>query len=340
MTSEHVPSQTDKDNVIPFVPDGEFYFTYGVQSFQKRKFEASIKWLKKAIEVAPDEPLYPCQLSVVYTEVGSYHAANQLLTGVISEFGKQYVDCYYLMANNYAHLGLLDDAKKYAETYLEVEENGEFKEAADQLLEMLDSIEEEEPEDDEWKFEEEDELLVYQETVFYHIEHKEWEKAVIVLEEMMQLYPEFTVAKHNYAYALFQLGQRNEAIELEEQWLQQNHEDIHSHINLALFYSVIDSPDRARVHIQNLLNVYPILNQQRFAIAEVLTKTGYYSEAVARFRKLKNTHLQRRRGYFKWYSIAVYHTGNPSKALGLWEEGCRRHPELSEEGGPWNKGEE
>ncbi|MFQ3544874.1 tetratricopeptide repeat protein [Halobacillus rhizosphaerae] len=324
----------ENTNVIPFLPTGNFYFTHGIQAFQKRRFTAAVKWLKKAMEAAPDEPLYQCQLSVVYTEVGSYHAANQLLTEVLAKFGKEYVDCYYLLANNYAHLGLLNDAKKYVELYIEKSEDGEFDEAAEQLLDMLNSLDDEE-EEDEWAFDDEDELLIYQETAFYHLEQEEWEQALAVLEEMMQLFPDFSLAQHKYAYALFKNGNEKKALDLEKQWLDKDHTNIHSHVNLAKFLLLQGNDDEAMVHVNRLRNVFPMHDQQKLAVAEILTRAGYYEEAIDRFRKLGNKQVVKRRVYFKWYSIAIYHTGNPSKALQLWEKGCQKFPKLSEEGGPW-----
>ncbi|WP_226580465.1 tetratricopeptide repeat protein [Halobacillus litoralis] len=323
-------------NIIPFLPSGTFYFTHGIQAFQKRRFSAAVKWLKKAIEASPEEPLYQCQLSVVYTEVGSYHAANQVLTEVLADFGKEYVDCYYLMANNYAHLGLLSDAKKYVDIYLEQSGDGEFEEAANQLKEMLDSLEEDDDED-EWAFEDEDELLIYQETAFYHLEQEEWDQALSVLHEMMDLFPEFKMAKHKYAYALFMNGDTDEAIQFEEANLQQDSANIHSHVNLATFLLEGKRTEEANFHIERLRNVFPMHEQQKLAVAETLARAGHYKEAVDRFRQLKDKQVVRRRVYYKWYSISLYHTGNPSKSLQLWEKGCKQYPKMGEEDGPWQK---
>ncbi|WP_163526826.1 tetratricopeptide repeat protein [Halobacillus ihumii] len=338
MTTSPNPAATnEKTNIIPFLPTGNFYFSHGIHAFKKRRFNAAVKWLKKAIEISPDEPLYSCQLSVVYTEVGSYHAANQLLSEVIVQYGEQYPDCYYLMANNYAHLGLLNDAQKYAEKYLDYTDDGDFEEAAKQLLGMLNSLEEEEIEED-FAFDDEDELLIYQETAFYHLEHEEWDQALPVLQEMMELFPEFSLAKHKYAYALFQIGEHAEAIELENAWLKKDHKNIHSLVNLACFYLAEQQEERAISLIEPLRNVYPMHEQQKLAIAETLARAGYYNEAVDRFRALRNKQVVRRRSYYKWFSISCYHTGNPSRALQLWEKGCKQFPKLSEEGGPWIRG--
>ncbi|MFG6114626.1 tetratricopeptide repeat protein [Halobacillus sp. MO56] len=332
-TSRNAATGNSNNNVIPFVADGEFYFSYGVQAFQKRNFEMAVKWLKKAMEKSPQEPLYACQLAVVHTEQGSYHKANQLLTEVLSVFGKEYVDCYYLIANNYAHLGLFKDAKKYAETYLAKTQQGDFKEAAEQLLELVTSLEEDD--EDEWTLEDEDELLIYQETALHHIQHQEWEEAIALLEEMMEMFPDYTAAKHEYTYALFHHGDEEGAIELEQQWLQQQPDNLHSHVNLAIFYKERNDA-RSDDHIQMVKKIFPIHDHQKLYIAQALTRTGHYREACERFQSIRSKVVKRTKTFYKWHSIASYHTGKPAKALHLWEEGCKKYPELSEEGGPWN----
>ncbi|WP_087972597.1 tetratricopeptide repeat protein [Oceanobacillus rekensis] len=320
------------NNIIPFVPEGDFYFLKGVEFFQKRKFDIAIKWMKKATEMDPDEPLYKCQMSIVYTEIGSYHTANQLLTSVLQS--NDYVDCYYLIANNYAHLGLLNDARKYTNLYLEKEPEGDFSEEALSLLELIDI--DEEDDDEDWDLEDEDELLIYQETAFYHLENMEWEKALPIIEEMMTLFPEHSMAKHDYTQALFFTGREQEAIDMEETMLQEDPNSLYSHINLALFYYEKKLKQEYENHIQALINIYPIHEQQKLRIAVTLSRTGLHEEAYTRFRMLSKSKVNSHLSYFKWYSVAAYKNGDTDKSVGIWEEGCRRHPNLIKEEEPWN----
>ncbi|KGP91542.1 hypothetical protein N780_17990 [Pontibacillus chungwhensis BH030062] len=325
------------DNIIPFTPEGEFYFNKGVRAFRKREFEKASKWLRRAVELSPKQPVYQCQLSVVHTETGDYHTANQILMNVLADFGHEYVDCYYLISNNYAHLGLFQDAKKYAKEYLNKAPEGDFKEEAEQLVSVLD-IEEEEDEDDDWAFEEEDELMMHQESAFYYMERQQWKEALPILEEMIRLFPNFVSAKHDYAVCLFFAGEEQEAIELEEQWHEREPFSLHSMCNLAVFYFHQGKAQQSQGHIQKLRNVYPIGEQQKLRVAATLTQVGEYAAAYDRFCRLEKGKLKGHLSYYKWFSIAAYHTGEPSKALSLWEEGCTRHPNLAEQGGPWQQG--
>ena len=319
-----------QNNVIPFIPEGDFYFTKGVEAFQKRKFDIAIKWLNKAMEKKPEDPLYACQLSIVYTEIGSYHAANQLLSNVLQL--TDYVDCYYLLANNYAHLGLLNDAAKYATTYLEKEPEGDFSEEAQHLLGLID-IDEKEDEDN-WDLEEEDELLIYQETAFYHMEYMEWEKAMPLLEDMMTLFPEHLIAKHDYTHALFFSGDQQEAIQMELDVLKTDATALYSLTNLAVFYFERGNHQECEKYIQVLLNVYPMHEQQKLRIAVTLAKTGFYEKAYSRFRLLAKGIVKSHPSYYRWYSRTLHHHGLSEKACALWDEGIIKHPKLAKEAGP------
>lgn len=327
----HTENKTNQqENVFPLIPEGDFYFKKGVEAFQKRNFEGAIKWLRKAIEMEPEDPLYQCQMSVIYTEIGAFHTANQLLTKVLQSSGNDYTDCYYLLANNYAHLGLLNDAKKFANSYLDKEPDGEFHEAAENLIEMVDI-----DEDDEWLNDGEDDLLIYQETVFYHMENCEWDKALPLLKEMITLFPDYPLVKHDYTQALFFSGFQDEAVKMETEHLEQEPNSLHSRINLAIFSYELGNITEYETHIQALENVYPLHEQLRLRIAITFARTGRYREASTRFRRLAKSTIKNYLSYYKYYSITSYRLGEPSKALSLWEEGCKRHPGLSNQDGPW-----
>lgn len=332
-TTEDINIEAKLDKVIPFIPEGDFYFTKGVEAFQKRKFDIAMKWLKKAVEASPDDAVYQCQLSIIYTEIGSFHEANQILTKVLAANGEQYIDCFYLIANNYAHLGLLQDAKKYTETYLEKAPDGDFKEEAENLLAVLDIGEEDS--DDDWLYEEEDELLIYQETAFYHLERQEWEQAIVLLEEMMAVFPEHTAAQHEYSFALFFSGEKEEAVRLEKQWLEKEPQSLFGQTNLAVFYYEQQQMDLFQKHIESIKNVFPIHEQQKLKIATTLARTGFYDEAYQRFLLLNKSQLKGHVSYYLWFSTAAYQAGDLTRALSIWDEGCKRHPILKKRNVPW-----
>lgn len=328
--------QTDKHTkaVIPFIPEAEFYFSKGVDAFYKRKFDIALKWIKKAAEADPNEALYPAQMSIIHTEMGAYHLANQILTDLIENQGEDYADCYYLIANNYAHLGLLKDAQKYASIYLEKEPEGEFKSETEQLLTLLElSLSDDE---DGIDFLPEDEIMIYQETAFYHLQRKEWQSACAILTEMVNLFPNHTMAQHQYHYALFFSGERDKAIELEKRLYQKQPDSTHAMTNLIVFYDEEGKLDQVEMLLKKLKNVYPIHFEQSLRIATTFAHVNRFDQAYQRFISLPKAKIKYHLDYFRYFAKTAYALNLADQAKKIWAEGCKLHADLASESLPWS----
>ena len=129
--------RSEQAKVLSFVPTGEYYFNKGMKAYQRRELKRSLKYLNRAIQLEPLEPMIACQLSIVYTELGEYKRANEILHQIVDQLDPHMTECHYFLANNYAHLGLFKEAYEHVTTYLEKEEHGEFVEDAEDLLDLL-----------------------------------------------------------------------------------------------------------------------------------------------------------------------------------------------------------
>ena len=97
-------------------------------------------------------------------------------------------------------MGLFQQAKKYADRYLEVAEEKEFVE---DTLELLEIMEEEAMGAEE--IEDEDDLIVMQEEANRYIRNGQLEEAIATLEIVTKDYPEFWSGHNNLAIAHFNL---------------------------------------------------------------------------------------------------------------------------------------
>lgn len=319
----------ETNNVVRYRNDGDFYFSLGIKAFQKKRFNRAEKWFQKAVNIAPSNPLYLCQLSVLYTEIGQYHRANDILQRVIEIHGDNYPDCFYLLANNFGHLGLFNEAKKYANKYLEIHPNGEFKNDVIQLIDLIEHVEDFDLEED-FDFEDEDELIIYQESVFYHLERREWDEAIELLEELMLIYPEFIFAKHEYAFALFQKGDQQEALTLEEAWFDEEPHSLLSRLNLIYFYYKLGNTEKFLSLLKSIDNVYPTYETQKLKIAVTLAQVGQYEEALSRFKLVNKSRVMGYLSYYLWYSKVLIETGYINEGMELRKEGIKKHPILKE----------
>src|SRR5690625_467183 len=323
----HTP-RTNANNIIHYRNDSDFYFSYGVKAFKGKRFDRAEKWLKRAIEASPNNALYLCQLSVLYTELGQFHKANDLLQHAVHVQGDAYPDSYYLLANNFAHLGLFDESKKHAEHYLKLEPQGDFNEEMLELLELLDHVSSLE-DDDEFDFDD-DELIIYQETAFYYLEREKWDEAIQILEELILLFPEYLPAKHEYAFALFEKGDQREALELELASFNNDPTSIHSRLNLIYFYNQLKDETSVNALFDTLRNVYPSYFELKLKMAITFAKIGKLDEALYRFRLIGKNRPKQYASYYFWYTNTLVKCGFEDEANELWQEGTRRHPFLKE----------
>ena len=54
------------NKILTFNPSGEFYFMKGIEAFQKSNFSLAKKYLTRAWQFEPNEPVIACQLAIVH----------------------------------------------------------------------------------------------------------------------------------------------------------------------------------------------------------------------------------------------------------------------------------
>lgn len=317
-----------KQNIIPFIPEGDFFYTKGMEAFEKGKFQIAIKWLQKAIEKEPDDPIYQSQLAIIYTELGKYNKSNDLLFSIIEQYGNTYIECHYLLASNYANAGQFDKAKKHATIYLQHEPNGDFSEEVKSLLTLFDESEVIENKDKEL-------YLFYLEKAFQHMDQKEWKNALSLLEKLYVLNPNKDILKYYFTLALFFSGDQQRAMQEGWQLYIENPACLINYLNFAIFYYERNDMDRSKFMVNVLQNVYPIHEMEKFHLAIVLAKTKNYVEACARFRILTDPSVTLYESYYKWYSYSAFHAGKIKLADQIWKKACEHFSNLQNEPKPW-----
>lgn len=220
-----------KGMLLSFIPTGEYYFTKGIKAYQRRDFQKAKKYLQRAMQLEPGEPMIACQLAIVYTELGEYQNSNRLLHFILEELDEEMVECHYFLANNYAHLGFFKDARHHAKLYLELDQDGEFTEDTKDLLYLL-NLESEELGEELY---EEDDLIIKQEQARELLESGHFPKAIELLNGVIKEYPEYWSAYNNLALAYFYLGEIKKAEDILNEVLRLNPGNLHALCNKLVF---------------------------------------------------------------------------------------------------------
>src|SRR5690606_6840847 len=149
-------------------------------------------------------------LAIVCAEIGEYDQSNELLHHIFDEWDTEMVECHYLLANNSAHLGLLDEAYRHASLYIQLETDGAFMVDADDLLHLL-LLEDEDGEDD---FYFQDDLISMMDESRDMLETGDFHQAIEQLEQIVKEYPNYWPAYNNLSLAYYYTGDLEKAYEL------------------------------------------------------------------------------------------------------------------------------
>ncbi|MEH7461560.1 tetratricopeptide repeat protein [Bacillus thuringiensis] len=322
--------EVHKDNgqVISFNQLADFFYDKGMKAYRNHHLDDAIKYFKRAAQ-SQKEPFILCQLATALSEVGDYHESNQIFLQIVRT-GEQIEECYYFMANNYAYLGLFQQAKKYAERYLEVATDKEFIEETMELLEIIEEEEMDAPE-----LEDEDGLIVMQEQANHYIRNGQLEEAIATLEGVITEYPEFWSAHNNLAIAHFQLGNVDQALEMTELILEKNPGNIHALCNTLIFLYSIGEYKQVEKLAEQLETVYPMSFEHRVKLGTTFATIGRFESAYKWLKVLKRQGYEGDVSFYYWFAYSAYMVNDEQTAEKMWAHVVELHPDKKGKE-PWN----
>lgn len=315
--------RNQKENVVSFFPTGEFYYIKGMKSLEKRDLPKAKKYLSRAMDLEPLEPIIACQLAIVETELGHYEQSNGLLHFVLEDLDPHMTECHYFLANNYAHIGSFKEAYRHAQMYLDLDKQGEYKEDAEDLLDLITLDSDEAFED----LSEQDDMMELQEESRYLLESGHFAKAAAHLEEAVQKYPDFWAAYNNLALAYFYLGQSEKAHGVLEDVLERNPGNLHAICNKIVFYFYEKQQEQLDDLADQLVKIQPLIPDQQFKIGATFALIGRYDDAFRWLKKLQRNGFEGEAGFYYWLAYAAHHTNHPQTAKSAWEKVIRNSPE-------------
>ncbi len=333
--SKDAKARKQKGKIVSFVPTGEYYFKKGIKAYHRRDFQKAKRYLGRALQLEPGEPMIACQLAIVSTELGEFDHSNQLLHLILEDLDHEMVECHYFLANNYAHLGFFKDAYHHTLAYLQLDPDGDFSEDAEELLELL-AFEADEHEDE---FYGQDDLIVKQEQARDLLESGYLPKAIELLKEVVEEYPEYWSAYNNLALAYFYLGKGEKAEAILNDVLERNPGNLQAICNKMVFAHYQGRIRYVNQMLDSLKKVQPLLSEHQFRLGTSFALVGEYEHAYGWLKKLYKMGFDGDGPFFYWLSYSAYHTGREQFAKTIWKKVLELNPE-KEGCEPWTAEQE
>lgn len=331
MSKDSKATQPTTGTLLTFAPTGEYYFTKGLKAYQRRDNHKAIKYLERAMQLEPGEPMIACQLAIILSENGEFKEANRLLHTILEEWDEDMAECHYFLANNYAHLGLFKDSYHHATLYMRLDEDGEFSEDAEDLLDLL-MLEAEDMEED---FYEQDDLISKQEEARELLESGEFKKAVTLLNQVIKEFPEYWSAYNNLALAYYYLGKPQKADEMLNEVLEKNHGNLHALCNKAVFAFYEKEWQSVKELKAILKKIKPISAEHQYKLGTTFALLGEHELAYGLLKKLYKQGFEGEGPFYYWLSYSAYYTGRIQTAQKSWLKVIQLNPE-KEGQEPWS----
>lgn len=297
------------NNIISFVPDGVFYYERALAEIQKEQFPEALKYLKRAVELNPDNHRIVMQYGIMVMEEGRFEEALDLLIQAY-ELEPTDREVIFYLAEIHAHLGLLREAKLFAEKYIHVAPEGELSEEAKEIIEFAEQEAAFLADDQEG----DEEVHLLQEKARRLMENGEFDKAVTVLEDIVVDHPESWSSFNNLALAYFYRGETADAKELLYDVLRKDQGNVHALCNLAVFYYYEGDQEKLKPLIDLLVKIRPYQFENRYKLGATFALIGNHKEAYHWLRSIQKKGFEGDAGFFFWLAQSAFFSGHRQQA--------------------------
>ncbi|MGM9926268.1 MAG: tetratricopeptide repeat protein [Bacillus sp. (in: firmicutes)] len=321
MSKDSNTIQTAK--VLSFHPTGEYYFSKGLKAYHHRDLYKAKKYLARAFELEPTEPMIACQLAIICTDLNEYAESNTILERIVSQLDPFMYECHYFLANNYAHLGMFKEAYKHANDYLAKDKYGDFADDAEDLLDLI-TLENNETEESLF---EQDTLINEQEKARKYLETGDFEKAIEVLKATIQNHPDFWFSYNNLALAHYYLGQYEEAFRTLQEVLEKNPGNLHALCNLVVFHFYQKNSRQVGEFVSTLAKIRPMLPEQQYKLGATFALVGEYELGYNWLKYLQKQGFNGDDTFYYWLSYCAHHLGYEQSAKKAWKKVLTLNPD-------------
>lgn len=324
----------NNENVLSFIPTGEYYYKKALAALQRDQFQKAHKYMQRATELSPNNPLILMQYGVVLIEMQEFDRAMDVLWQA-HKLDPHKTDTMFFLAEVHAHMGLFWDARKYAKKYIEADIHGTY---AAEALEIIDFAEQEDWQlfDDEGEAQD-SESFYQQERARRLMEKGEFPEAIEMLEKLIDEKPDFWGAYNNLALAYFYVGETEMAKALLHEVLRKNRGNLHALCNLAVFH-YYEKNDELEDVLELLKKIQPYVYEHRYKLGATFALVGKYKEAYRWLKSLQKRGFDGDPAFYFWLSHAAYHSGHEEAAKEAWKHLTRMDP--GKEGyEPWSETE-
>jgi tetratricopeptide (TPR) repeat protein len=273
------------------------------------------------------------QYGILEMELQNFDHAYELIHTAYSLEPNE-AEIVFMLAEVSGCIGHIHDAQKYAAKYLEMEPDGSYFEDAHEILEFVDYVADDIEEVDEYDAPK----MVAQEKARRLMEQGDFKKAIAVLEETIEEYPDLWNAYNNLALAYYYVGEVEQARALLHEVLRENKGNLHALCNLTVFAYYEKQSEELKQLLELLKKIQPYEWENRYKLGATFALVGEYEYAYKWLRSMYKKGYEGDAGFYFWLAQSAYFSGQEAFAQDMWKTLLKMDP--TKEGfEPWVNGD-
>ncbi|WP_350342575.1 tetratricopeptide repeat protein [Proteinivorax tanatarense] len=271
-------------NVIPFSRGADFYYARANNSYLKNNMEEAITYLKRAIQVEPDNLINQFNLASMFSEVEKFEESNKLLKSIVKKDKENSMpECWYYLAYNYGQTDNYIKVKECLDKYLQLSPKGEYASQAEEILSNIKNF--------QYEFEAKDQQELQKiEKVCSDginlVEQGNFDEAIKMFNKAVDINKNFIAPRNNIALCYFYKGNIQEAINTCKEALKIDAENIYSLSNLLIFYYKLGNEVAFKNTLNSLTSLEPMHIDEEIKLGMTYGTVGKHSWAYAMFNSI------------------------------------------------------
>lgn len=300
--------------VLPFARDGKFFHKRAVLKADRQSYLDAVGLLRRALEIEPGNPEYMLDLADVFARMSCYDESNQVLVSIVRN-GEGTPECFFGMGCNFFALHQYERARDAFLTYRQMEPEGEFSDAVEDMLDELEEIFEEEP----------PHLSVLARRGGRALDDGDFRLAVQLLARAVEKEPDSLPLRNNLSLAQYCAGDVDAAAREAAHVLSREPDNLHANCNMAIFLSSKGRNGQAAVHLQRAMDAPDKDIEELTKLCLTLCEMHRDGEAREQLKKLLQMHPYDKNA-LHYYAVSCYNVGEYRDAISAWDTERRIDP--------------
>lgn len=323
--NKQIGSEQQEGLLLNSFLNGDYFYYKALEAFRSQNLTKARRYLERAVKLKPNSVEYTSQLAIVLAELEDFPLSNQWFKHILENIDPSMSECSFFMANNYAHLGLFDHAKKEILRYLKADQEGEFVEEAEELLELL----EEDESLTETLFDDEEQFLLTFELASQEFKKREYRKTIELLLPLIEKQPTYWSAQLRLAEAYYHIGEKTKAVSQLENILDIDTNHLPALCHMMVYLYDLKNYERSDAIFQMVKDIKPFDIDQTYLLAVSLGKIGQHERTYGLLAKLSKQGYGDFPEFYHHYAVASFYTNRLNQARLLWKKLSGFDPEFS-----------